>query len=345
MKVYEIAIKPISGFATALKGDTIFGHFCWQIAYDKDLLGSPLNELLDDYSSNPFIVFSSAFPKFYIEKKYHYAFKRPDLPIDEIFDFSAGKREKIEKRKENKAKKWMMVKQGERVVSFKGAACVSDNDLFVMAKKNATDESMLKFKKSGSMSFHAPFNQPHNTIDRRTGTTGVGGFAPYSVDQHMYFPETKLALFVGINDSRISIEGVIKGLKRIGETGFGRDASTGSGRFELGEASDIDLFIMGAEKPNACYTLSPCVPEKDTFQKMFFAPFTRYGKHGDILAKSANPFKNPVIMADEGAVMFPKADDVFDKPYIGRGVTNISKAEPRSVMQGYSLYLPVRVEV
>jgi CRISPR-associated protein Csm4 len=78
---------------------------------------------------------------------------------------------------------------------------------------------------------------------------------------------------------------------------------------------------------------------------MFFTPFTRFGRHGDVLAKSSNPFKNPVIMADEGGIFIPKSHESFTKPYIGRAVMNISKAEPRTVMQGYSLYLPVNVEV
>jgi CRISPR-associated protein Csm4 len=101
---------------------------------------------------------------------------------------------------------------------------------------------------------------------------------------------------------------------------------------------------IGSDAPNACYTLAPCVPENDTHSDIFFMPFTRYGKHGDILAKSGNPFKNPVIMADEGAVLIPKSKEVFAKPYIGQAVLNLSKAEPKTVMQGYSLYIPVRVE-
>jgi CRISPR-associated protein Csm4 len=78
---------------------------------------------------------------------------------------------------------------------------------------------------------------------------------------------------------------------------------------------------------------------------MYFAPFTRFGRHGDVLAKSSNPFKNPVIMADEGAIFMPAdLDRTMNKPYIGTAVTNISKAEPNAVTQGYSLYIPVIVE-
>ncbi len=138
---------------------------------------------------------------------------------------------------------------------------------------------------------------------------------------------------------------VLTGLERIGEYGFGKDASSGLGKFVLGEENEMDIKDMGSDSPNACYTLSPCVPENDTYSDIFFMPFTRYGKHGDVLAKSDNPFKNPVIMADEGAILMPKSKDVFNKLYIGQAVVNVSKAEPKTVVQGYSLYIPVSVEV
>ena len=161
----------------------------------------------------------------------------------------------------------------------------------------------------------------------------------------MFFPETELALFVGIDDAIITIRQVKECLEMMGKCGFGKDASTGLGRFDVLGTTEIDLANMGNDSPNACYTLSPCVPGKDTFSDMFFSPFTRYGRHGDVLAKSANPFKNPVIMADEGGIFKPKSKEMFHKHYIGTAVTNISKTEPKSVAQGYSLYIPVNVEV
>ncbi len=102
---------------------------------------------------------------------------------------------------------------------------------------------------------------------------------------------------------------------------------------------------MGCEMPNACYTLAPCVPQKGFFTRMFFSPFTRFGRHGDVLAKSGNPYKNPVIMADDGGIFMPEKSEIPDKPYIGSAVTNISKAEPGTVAQGHSLFMPVKVEV
>ena len=34
MKLYAIVIETHSGFGTPLKGDTLFGQFCWEVAMD-----------------------------------------------------------------------------------------------------------------------------------------------------------------------------------------------------------------------------------------------------------------------------------------------------------------------
>ncbi len=345
MKLYKITLKPLSGFGTPLKGDTLFGHFCWQIANDDKLCGSSLKELLGNYHLKPFVVFSSVYPKFFVEKVYHYAFKTPDIPPDMLFELPADKYERIKKRKEYKGKKWMIIQEDKKVTSFKGLEFLSDTELLSRANLTISKETLKRLRHIDSRQFISLFEQPHNTINRITGTTGEGRFAPFIEEQQVYYPETELALFVGVDESFINIDQVLSGLERIGDCGFGKDASSGLGKFMLGEENEIDLKNMGSGSPNACYTLSPCVPEKDTYSDMFFMPFTRYGKHGDVLAKSSNPFKNPVIMADEGAVLLPKSKEVFNKPYIGQAVLNVSKAEPKTVVQGYSLYIPVSVEV
>jgi CRISPR-associated protein Csm4 len=345
VKVYEVTLKPLTGFATPLKGDTIFGQFCWQVAYDEKLFGTTLTEFLTTYHENPFVVFSSAFPKFCKGSSYQYALPTPAMPIDTLFELPVDTCSRVRKLKDLKAKRWMILPEGKRFSSFKELSFYDDRQLLDIARSTVSDEVLKRLRRSGSSSFAASCSQPHNSINRLTGTTGEGGFAPFSVDQQVFPPETELALFVGFDEKRLNIEQIKIGLERIGETGFGKDASTGLGRFQLGEDSKIDLANMGSDLPNACYTLATCVPEKDIYAQMFFFPFTRFGRHGDVLAKSGNPFKNPVIMADEGAVFAPRTPEVFRKPYIGTAIRGISKAELGTVTQGYALYLPVKVEV
>ncbi len=104
MKIYEIIIKPKSGFATPLKGDTIFGNLCWHIHYNEKVLNISLSSLLENYSTNPFLVVSSAFGIFKDNKNdKKYILKRPDLPEDLLFENN-----NLDDRKKNANKKYFI---------------------------------------------------------------------------------------------------------------------------------------------------------------------------------------------------------------------------------------------
>ena len=339
MKFYEITIRPLSAFGTSLKGDTIFGHFCWQAAYEPSLVEGGLEKALAEYKERPFAVFSSAYPKFEKETV-GYLFKRPDLPLSRLFPGHGETREeRYRNMKERKKQKWMLLDQSLRI-DLKTVSLLNDKAVVGEALSVATDEARRVIDSSPAGTFLTPFLHPHNTINRVTGTTGTGEFAPYSVEGRYYLPETELAVFVLVDEDMTSIDNIIEGLDRIGRFGFGKDASTGMGRFEIVDKDELSIPRIG--DADACYTLAPCVP--DRFEVVYFTPFVRYGKHGDSLAGGENPFKNPVIMADEGAVCFPEEKSAFDKPYIGRAVFNLSKAQPGAVAQGYAPYLPMKLE-
>lgn len=345
MKVYEIILKPVSGFGTPLKGDTIFGHFCWQLAYDTSLCKISFEEAIKMYPEKPFSVFSSAYPGFCTGAELTYAFRTPALPLDRLFEPLEDKRQWLKKRKEYKALRWMLVRSGNRIDSFRNMEFENDKGLFERFLAGASHETRRRLKHVRSNSLVEELSQSHNTINRLTGTTGEGAFVPFSVDQVIFAPETELVLFAGIDENLMTSKQLETGLARIGESGFGKDASTGLGRFKLGKIKEVNLKAMGSDEPNGCYTLGPCVPQKGLFEEAFFLPFTRFGRHGDALSKSANPFKAPVVMADEAAVLKPTDADIFKKPYIGTAVGRLSKAEPATVAQGYSLYVPVKMEV
>jgi len=342
LKLYVIIIAPESGFGTPLKGDTVFGQFCWQAAYDSTLLEGGLERWVSAYPERPFAVFSSAWPTLEGESV-RYALKRPDLPIPMLFPaFGAkDKKERLIEWKDCKDKKWMIV--GENL------------DLAIESAEYLTDDELLEFALTllptaptrfggEPPGYLCHFNQPHNSINRLSGSTGKGGmFAPFTETASFYVPGAKLTLFVLIDTDATEIEKVCAAFERMGKWGLGKDASTGCGRFSVRKYKEVHL--AKGDPPNACYTLAPVVPEKGFAFQSFFTPFTRFGKHGDVLVHSGNPFKNPVIMADEGAVFIPNAAEVFRKPYIGTGITNLSKAMPQSVAQGYSIYLPFRMEI
>jgi CRISPR-associated protein Csm4 len=321
VKTYQITIKPLSPFGTPLKGDTLFGHFCWQAAYSPELLNVPLGEALQTYDVRPFAVFSSVFSQL---EDGAIALKRPDMPLECLFDFSGVSREeRITSRKKYKERSWLLLKKGERLERLKTSTYSDDADL-----------------KAGE------FLRDHNSINRTTGTTGSGEFAPFTQPAIQYPVGGKLAFFVGIVTKITDSARLCTALENIGAFGFGRDATTGMGRFAVVGCEEIDLNTLGSSAPNALYTLGPCVPCSGEVNDSYFTPFTRYGRHGDRLARSRNPFKSPIILADEGAVFVPTdMTAAVKKPYVGQGIRGISKAQPEAVAQGYSLFIPVQAEV
>ena len=340
MKLFTVTIKPVSGFGTPLMGDTLFGHFCWQAAYDPVLLNGGLEKWIARYGQEPFAIFSTAWPKC---PDGNYALKRPALPLAALYPSRAGmeKRKLISERKELQKERWMIL-DSDLTIRWDSVKFVGDAFLTSLIRMSGNEvSSHTHGPESGS--FISEFDQPHNSINRLTMTTGEGAFAPFTENSAHYFSGTELAVFVLIDERATGIDRIVAGMERIGRFGFGKNASTGLGRFRI-TCTPREHRLPETASANALYTLAPCVPQKGTFATSSFTPFVRFGKHGDVMVRSGNPFKAPVVMAAEGAVFFPAEGKVVTKPYIGTAVTNISKALPGAVAQGYAPCLPFRLE-
>lgn len=336
MKRYCVTIDPLSYFGTPLKGDTLFGHVCWQIAYSSELVQGGLEHAIKTYPEEPFAVFSSAFPVFQSgDGTYNWLMPRPCIPENRLFKTDAGNRQQAyETRKEKKEKKWLLLKEGTEL-HLPGATLLSDQEAIGLAF-SSVDKSLNNFK----IITHEV--QPHNTINRITNTTGTGMFSPYVIEQMCYVPGLKLGFTVLVSTELTDIERMTKAVQKIGSAGFGRDATIGAGRFRVENVREIP--ISSASPINALYTTAPCVPESSSWEKIYFTPFTRFGRHGDSAAVSGNPFKAPVIMADEGAVLFGTIGDPSKISYVGKAVTGISFEIPATVAQGYAPVIPVMLE-
>ena len=346
MELYQLTIKPLTPFGTPLKGDTIFGHLCWQVAYDSGLLDGGLEPWIEKYDTDPFVVCSSAFPLLVEERAgVSIALPRPQLPAGllEVASSDVKRSTRMAARKKMKKKKWLLVKEDLKL-KLQPDILLTDAELFNRHYAGLPDDLRRCFSAESEKKLFLVDHQAHNSIDRLTGTTGSGdGFAPYSCENIAWSPGTELVVFCLINEDALDEDHLRTMVERIGQFGFGRDAATGLGRFEL---IDCELRELPTnDRANACFTLSPSVPEVDLYSHKYFLPFTRFGRHGDRLAHSSNPFKAPVVMADEGAVFLPRERDVFFKPYLGRAIHDVSLVQPQAVVQGYSIYLPCEVAV
>jgi CRISPR-associated protein Csm4 len=300
MESLALRLAPRSPFGTPLLGDALFGHLCWAV---RNRHGEgPLHELLEGYTQGrPFVVVSDAFPAGHVP--------RPALPLSRLGEVGPTE------RKRAKRLRWLPWAALSRPPGEWLALAVEESAL-VETRESA---------------------QPHNSINRLTGTTGRGGFAPYTMTQRWHASEAGFDVHVRLDPDRCAREDLVRLFEDIGAAGFGRDASIGLGRFSVSEVpADLPPPPPDAD---AWLTLAPCAPQGQGFvpERSFYEVFTRFGRHGDQAVHLGNPFKTPVLAARAGAVLTPAA--MRPVAHVGRGLGGdgaLSRAIPETVQQGYA---------
>lgn len=302
MQTYRFTLRPLSAFGTPLAGDTLFGQLCWTLRHQ--LGNDRLNELLRGYTQGqPFAVVSDALPAGHVP-----------LPCVPSVFWQASDTD----RKALKKKKWLPVQA--LALPFAQWQAQARNDADV-AK-------------------HTERAQPHNTINRQTGTTGTGQFAPYAMPQIWFQKDMCFDLVVALDVDRLSLAELTAALDAIGTTGFGRDASIGLGKFALEGTAQMQHW-PAPQNANSFLTLGPCAPQGQGFSHdhSFYQVTTRFGRHGDVGVQAGNPFKRPVLLAKAGGVFWPEAMDsgcVFIGQGLGGVAAPVSSAMPETVQQGYA---------
>lgn len=169
-----------------------------------------------------------------------------------------------------------------------------------------------------------------NSINRMTFTTDGDEFAPYG-NIEINFTK-KLWMFVLV-ESDIKSK-IVEVIKEIGQFGFGKEANTGKGAFDI---ELIDTTIKSIET-NYFMSVSPTIIQNEKFDNIWYEPFTRFGKYG-LANAHTNAFKKPLLMADSAMVI--KAN--LPKPYFGKSVNNGIEGKP-SFVQGYSIAIPFMIK-
>lgn len=355
MTTFRATLKLHTAFGTPLAGDTLFGQLCWTA---REQLGeAELARLLEGYTSgNPWLVVSDGFPSGYLPK--------PTVPASLLVSeapvgANSFAQNNAQQRKAEKAKRWIPLSEiGKPLVQM---LAVNDKEAFANGKP-----------------VEAP--QPHNTLNRLTGTTGEGEFAPYTQSQIFFARDQRVDLYCVLDETRISLKTFQTLLEAIGSHGYGRDASIGLGKFMV-EAICANEFaptktvcppvgansfaqgntaIAGATdshnviencsnkfEPTAYLTLALCAPQGRGFDgdKSYWRVITRFGRHGNLHGLSSKPFKNPVLLAAPAAVFVPQ-DAYPPRQFIGQGLGGdgqLSKIEPATVQQGYAPVVGIRM--
>jgi CRISPR-associated protein Csm4 len=321
MRTARARLVPQSAFGTPPLGDTLFGQLCWAI---RNRAGEArLTELLEGYrDGRPYLVVSDLVPAGY-------------LPLPSLPGHCFAPVEGLD-RKQAKKRRWVPLEAVSQPVREWLRAGVADTAL--------------------SGGWYQPHLQPHNSIDRRTGTTGPETFAPYTMTQYWFGKTTDdrgqrsmtvgpLDVYLLFDETRLSTHELVQALSDVGTLGFGRDASIGLGRFSV-ETLD-EMSLPAQERANAWLTLAPCAPQGLRWQpeRCFYHVFTRFGRHGDLAVHFENPFKTPVLLTAGGSVFTPAKFE--PRLFIGQGLGgdgSLSKAVRHTVHQGYAPVVAIRLD-
>lgn len=308
MKSYRVIIRPETAFATPIVGDTFFGQMCWAIV---ELLGeSRLENCLQGYLNNdPFMVVSNAFVKDHLM-----------LPTMPSFYWQ---NESSVDRKILKGKRWIKESILAEYQSYDWQKnAVSDNEVSDILMLNAT--------------------QMHNTLNRETSSTGSGQFAPFESGLTWLNHDQEWQIFILVRADALSEDELTQIIEHIGFMGYGRDASTGLGKFKMVSLQESAL-PQAKGSHNAYMTLANCCPQGQGFiaEQSFYLASTRFGRHGNIMATSGAPFKKPILMAEAGAILSPQNYEPLS--FIGQGITKIS-VDDRTVHQGYAPVIGVEID-
>jgi CRISPR-associated protein Csm4 len=264
-----------------------------------------LAELLEGYTSGqPFVVLSDGFPQGFVP--------RPTAP-----DFLLGMKIDPAQRKMTRTHRWL-------------AADGAGEPIRIWLEQLARSDASKTFIVS------------QNTINRFTGTTGADQFAPRQVDRTSF--KGGLEIYAVLDEERLSAQVLHGLLEDIGLHGYGRDATTGLGKFAVMSCGE---HLWPLQESLYWLTLAPCAPNSAQLDAEFcyYLPVTRFGRHGNMAVTLGSPFKSPLLMTATGALL--KSLQPSRWAVHGRGVGGsanpISRVLPATVHQGYAPVLPLNV--
>ena len=282
MDYAKITIKPTSPFITPLQSDTIFGHFAWGYRY---CFGEKkLNELLKTFKQKPFIVFSDGFIKGTLPKP----FLKPYLPKNEELIF---------------AKEVKRIGFIDKELVFKNINNLKDEIIFKDISKNKDNKS-LKYKSQITQK---------NSVNRSLNLVIEG---LYSIKESFFGSGFEFEIYFKYQD--INKDAIKEVFEVISKKGYGKDKSTGKGRFIFDIDWDFKEKRYFLEKKDKYLNLSTML-KSNNMHLLYGKTITKFPKAGGIYAYS-EPFKNPFIAYIPGSTFivgdgeFGRAEEkIFNK--------------------------------
>ncbi len=177
-----------------------------------------------------------------------------------------------------------------------------------------------------------------NQINRLTSTTAgeedTGGHL-FSFSQYRW---KYVSIYARIADD--FVETARQLFQYLGQSGYGKRKSVGYGQLSLLEFKEFTGFSSPPDA-NGFISLSNFVPAANDPAQGYWQVLVKYGKLGEELATSENPFKKPLIMFTAGSCFY----DSPCKEYYGRLVKNLTTVSQKVAQYGLALALPIKLPI
>lgn len=303
MAEYRVRLTLESPFSTPMHSGTLFGHLCWAWSH----LRSPkdLSQWLTGLSTDPFLI-SDAFPSGYLPRP----LLRPRREAH-ITRLDPETVRQLDQQKKTRKLEWIGLEAFLAVRSNIGAASLSQH--------SAEPEKLIEHRVA------------HNTINRLTGTTPKEGGLYFADEFWIRDAGTEWDVYVrtSLPDDWLS-----QLFGKVGEFGFGRDATLGRGRFSVRvDPAPQGLFQAPGRRRMSLSHGSLTLNMTDPRYRLH----THYGRAWGLngLSGSNSPFKRPLTLLRPGATFEPSDDG----PY-GELLTEVHPGRQEIVHNAWHLTVP-----
>lgn len=301
MKTIKIKLRQKSGLLSPLQSDTIYGHYCWRLKEKKG--ESKLKDFISLYKNyNPPYIISDGFiesnNECYIPNPL--IFKKPksvEKKSDQILSF-------VERK----------LKKDSKLISINDAV-KKLNGLDSIIELISAEKGLGNFLPKESLRISVQ-------IDRKAMNSFEGKLFEYN--PVLANPKSFTSILIKVLDEEyFEVNNCLNILKDCFETGFGKKKSSGYGQFMVEDISDFNEIEEPSDS-NAFMVLGNYLPSKDDgITPLGYDINTKYGKLGEELSQSENPFKNPIVFLKAGSCFKVEKK----KEFYGR-VTNQGEISP-----------------
>lgn len=303
----RLQLDPASPFGTPLSSGTLFGHLAWAMR-DRDGEAA-LTGWLERLGVEPFAL-SDALPADTLPRPL-----LPSPPAEPPKRLDADGLRVLEARKAKRRQAFI------RLASWRSL-------------RIGLSAQRLEQSPDGTGSGFARARAPHNVIDRRNGQTLEQAGLWFADEDWPSADALGRDLYVR---GALPQDDLADLLRRVGEQGYGRDASTGRGRFTVEGIETADWLDDAPAAGGARRMLSL---SHGTITPNMGAPRYRqtvlFGKVGrTMLAEVSRPWKLPILLTQPGATFSPSDAGPF-----GAWLTGVHQDRPEIGQNAFHLAIP-----